>query len=663
MNAKTILLAAVAGISSLATAFSAGTLTPVNAPGQPIEIRTHEVDVVINNGFARTRVTQTFYNPNNQDLEALYAFPVPEDASLAEMRFVSGETTLEGEVVSKSDADRIYEEEKQAGNETGKGDKESFQRFEFRVHPVRALSESRMEFVYYQPIQLEANIGRFLYPLAEGGTDEAAASFWTNNPTVTGTFAARVEIRSEYPITDVRAPGMQGTFRELEPNRYEWSYSSDQGGSLDSDLLLYYRLAENLPGRIDLLTYRAPDSEDGTFMLVLTPGVDLKPLSNGADYVFVLDKSGSMSAKIATLADGIEKALGRLAPHDRFRIIFFDNGAFEMTNGWIPATAENVATFTNQMRAVPSGGGTNLYAGVRKGVKTLDNDRATNFILVTDGVLNQGIVDPKRFDDLLRQKDIRFFGFLMGNSANWPIMRTLCEATDGTYSAVSTRDDIVGKILAARDRITTEALLDVDLRIKGVRTSDITRNAWRKLYRGQQLVLIGKYTGSGPATIELDARTSEGERTYTTTIEFPAASTDYPELERIWATSRINEIERLRDLGMTPDSEAAEAIRDLGITYQVVTDETSILLLDDNAFKRHGIDRRNLDRMQIEHAAQQARAIQPVQPTRADTADPMFNLPSPTVGGGAFEGPIAILLSLLGLRFYLKSKRRITPNA
>lgn len=657
MNAKSLLLSAVAGLVLSASAFSAGTLTAVNAPEQPIEIRSHEIDVVINNGFARTRVTQTFYNPNPQDLEAIYAFPVPEGASLAEMRFASGESTLEGEVVSREDADRIYQTEKEAGNETGKADRESFQRFEFRVHPVRGLAEARLEFVYYQPIQLEANIGRFLYPLAEGGTDEAATAFWTNNSTVTGTFAARVEIRSEYPVTDVRVPGFQGSFQQLDSNRYEWSWHTDQGGTLDEDLLLYYRLADNLPGRIDLLTYREPGADEGTFMLILTPGVDLKPLSNGADYVFVLDKSGSMAAKLSTLADGIEKALGKLAPHDRFRIVLFDDGSREMTNGWIPATAENVTTFASRLRAVASGGGTNLYAGIDRGVGALDQDRATNFILVTDGVLNVGIVDPQEFDQLLRQQDLRFFGFLMGNSANWPIMRTLCEATDGAYTAVSTRDDIVGKILAARDRITTEALLDVDLRIRGVRTSEVTRNAWRKLYRGQQLVLIGKFTGTGPATIELDARTSEGLQTYTTTVDFPAEADRYPELERIWATARIDEIERQRDLGMTPESEAADAIRDLGIAYQVVTDETSMLLLNDASFERHGIDRRNRDRMQIEHAAQHARATQPVQPTRADTHQPMFNLPSPTIGGGAFEGPVSILLSLLAWRLYQKRRQ------
>ena len=50
-------------------AIAGGTLTPVGSPHQPVRILDHHVDVVLNNGFARTEVIQSFYNPNNTDLE------------------------------------------------------------------------------------------------------------------------------------------------------------------------------------------------------------------------------------------------------------------------------------------------------------------------------------------------------------------------------------------------------------------------------------------------------------------------------------------------------------------------------------------------------------------------------------------------------------------
>ena len=138
-----------------ARAHAAGVLTPADSSHHPLEIRDHHLSVTINNGFARTQVTQTFYNPNEIDIEGIYAFPVPEKASLSEMRMISGENTLEGEVIPRADAERIYGEEKANGNDAGLATKESYQRFTFKLYPIRAGSECRMEIVYYQPIDID----------------------------------------------------------------------------------------------------------------------------------------------------------------------------------------------------------------------------------------------------------------------------------------------------------------------------------------------------------------------------------------------------------------------------------------------------------------------------------------------------------------------------
>ena len=88
---------------------------------------------MINNGFAKTEVIQTFHNPNSKDLEGIYSFPLPKEASLSEMTIWAGETEMNGEVLTKAEADRIYEEEKQKGNDAGKAEKNSYQTFDFYV--------------------------------------------------------------------------------------------------------------------------------------------------------------------------------------------------------------------------------------------------------------------------------------------------------------------------------------------------------------------------------------------------------------------------------------------------------------------------------------------------------------------------------------------------
>src|SRR5437588_1281324 len=172
--------------------FAAGTLTAAASGNAPIQIKEHVVTVVIDNGFARTEVVQTFFNPNDKDLEAIYSFPVPASASLAEITIRNGERTLNGEVIAAEEAKKVYAEERDAGNDAGLGecscsktkDNVEYNSYKFSVSPVRAKSETKIRFVYYQPLTIDSGTGRYVYPLQEGGTDAAANSFWTRNPKV-----------------------------------------------------------------------------------------------------------------------------------------------------------------------------------------------------------------------------------------------------------------------------------------------------------------------------------------------------------------------------------------------------------------------------------------------------------------------------------------------
>ena len=650
-----------------AGASAAGILTPIGSADQPVEILDHHVDVRITDGFARTIIEQTFSNSNPHAVEAIYAFPVPESSSLSEITVHSGETVLEGEVVPRADAERIYESEKSRGNDVGMGSKESYQRYEFRIFPVRPGVETRIEVVYYQPLKIDLGIGRYVYPIAEGGTDEAAESFWTRTEAVKRSFSAEVTVRSGYPLQDVRIAGFPGTAIKEDAHTYRWSFNAPEG-TLNQDLVVYYRLAENLPGRADMLTYKASASEPGYFMMTLTPGIDLEPLQAGADYLFVLDLSGSMHGKISTLIAGMEKTLGQLSPEDRVNIVTFSDQARRLTRGWKALTPENVRQLTEQVSRLTVGGSTNLYDGLRLGLEQLDADRASNVILITDGVTNTGILDPATFHQLMKEHDLRFFGFLMGNSANWPLMRALCDASDGFYTAVSTADDIIGKILMAREKIAYEALLDVDVKISDVRVHELTRDFSGKVFRGQQLTLFGRYQKGGEARLTMDARKTSGVQRYATTVDFPEQATDYPELERLWAMSQIEQAKLHRSIGKLDPREAQSSIRDLGVAYQLVTDETSMILLAADRFEHHGIERRNQQRIANERAAQaQRRAARndgsPVNSSRADKT-PMFNENAPRIGsggsggggGGAFGLETLALLALAGAGLWARRR-------
>ena len=646
--------------------FAAGVLTPVTAVSNPIQIKEHAVDVVIDNGFARTEVTQVFFNPNDQDLEAVYGFPVPSSASLSEITIWNGERELSGEVIEAKEAKRVYQEERDAGNDAGLGecactkpkDEIEYASYKFSVSPVRKQSEVKIRFVYYQPLKIDTGVGRYVYPLADGGTDDAANAFWTRNPKVEQRFAISVELKSGWPVDEVRAPGAEAEAKMQKLGEGHFKLALDRStGDLSKDFVFYYRLAGNLPGRVELLAYKPSAKEPGTFMLTVTPGIDLAPITTGGDYVFVLDVSGSMAGKLGTLANGVSQTLGQFKPGDRFRIITFSDSARELTSGFEPVNPQSVAEWTQKVGHLQSEGGTNVYEGLELGLKAVEADRVTSILLVTDGVTNEGIVDPREFHKLLGQYDVRVFGFLMGNNANWPLMRLIAETSGGFYSAVSNDDDIIGQILLAKSRITSEALHDATLTIDGVKTFDKTDDVIGKIYRGQQLVIFGRYAEGGTANITLKAKLTGQDQTYKTTFAFPDVSTDHPELERMWALDRIEETVMKETAGVVPAEEAEHAIRDLGVKYQLVTDYTSMVMLADDVFEKRGIARNNRQRVEVERKAQGSRASLPPANRRADNGKPMFGGNSPGLRGGGALDPWMAFLALAAVMAAVRIRR------
>jgi len=642
---------------SVSLCYGAGTLTPKDSPEQAIEIRAHHVDVVINNGFARTEVTQRFYNPNPVDLEGIYSFPIPQDASLAEMTIWAGETELNGEVLAKEMADRIYQEEKSAGSDVGKAEKKGYQTFDFTVYPIPAMSETRMRFVYYQPLEIDTGVGRYLYPLESGGTDELAESFWTRNEEVKGDFSVNLTLKSAHPVVDVRVPGYENSasVSQVDADTYTVEMVAVES-ALDRDFVFYYRLADNLPGRVEIIPYRNDTAGPGTFMMIVTPGIDLAPLNNGADYIYVLDRSGSMNGgKIQTLADGVEKAIGGMRPQDRFRIIAFNDSAYELTPGWVQAIPENIERQLQGVAALTACGGTNIHAGLETAFSGLDSDRVASIVLVTDGVANRGIVDPKAFFKLVKNFDVRIFGFVMGNSANWPLMQMIGEATGGFSVGVSNDDDIVGQIMLAKSKICYESLHDASISIRGVKVHDTTDQFIGKVYRGQQLVLFGRYAGAGDAVVELNARLSGEDKTYSTPFRFPDIDTDNPELERLWALNQIEQYKQQYSLGLLPAKELEDIEREMGVRYQLVTEETTMIVLNDEMFEHHGIERRNKMRTDAERAAQSRRARQPARNYTVDRSNPTFPSSAPRLGGGGALDPLTVTGIFAVLAFAIRS--------
>ncbi len=109
----------------------------------------------------------------------------------------------------------------------------------------------------------------------------------------------------------------------------------------------------------------------------------------------------------------------------------------------------------------------------------------------------------------------------------------------------------------------------------------------------------------------------------------------------------IEQVEMNEAAGFLPPAESHDMIQLLGVNYQLVTDFTSMVVLDDATHAKRGIARHNQQRTALERTAQSVRAAQPARQARVDTAQPAFPAPAPHVsrygtggGGGAGGGDL-----------------------
>ena len=142
----------------------------------------------------------------------------------------------------------------------------------------KALAERDAEFFKKSAIQkveigadaIDLNIGRYLYPLKEGNTDDDRIPFWSVDDQVDGPFRFELVLKSAFPIKDVRVPGFEttahiekitaGTEEEGaeeeatgEGSVYRVTIENVEGSALNRDVVVYYRLDDTAPARVELI--------------------------------------------------------------------------------------------------------------------------------------------------------------------------------------------------------------------------------------------------------------------------------------------------------------------------------------------------------------------------------------------------------------------------
>ncbi len=556
---------------------AAGLLVPAEKKLPPLAMLNHQVRIAIDDQVAVTTVEQTFRNHTDRQLEATYIFPVPKGASVRKFAMWVNGSKVEGEMVEADKARQIYTAIVQRTQDPGLLEYIGNNLLRMRVFPIPPKGDQKITLSYTSVAPAENGVVEYVYPLKTGGK---AAS-------VLEKFSIEAILKSQHPLQNIYSPTHAVTMTRPSDREARLTFAKD-GAALDRDFQLYYTAGGKDVG-LTALAHRPIGDQPGYFMLLISPRAELSKVRQvPRDMVFVLDTSGSMRGKRMTQArNGLKYCLNNLADKDRFTIINFATTVNRYSEALLAATPDQVGAARKWVDGLEATGGTAINDAMLAALamRTGDMGRTFTVVFFTDGQPTIGETNHEKILKNVSAKNTtntRIFTFGVGDDVNATMLDAMAEQSRALSTYVRETEDIEHKVSGLYAKISNPVLTDLKLTVgSDVKLSEVYPPQLPDLFHGTQLVVLGRYTGDGPAAIKLTGNVGSERQEFVYELKFPRKTADERMfVEDLWARRKVGYLlDQIRANGQK--KELVDEVVALAKRYGITTPYTSYLIVPD----------------------------------------------------------------------------------
>jgi Ca-activated chloride channel family protein len=554
-------------------------------------------------------IEQVFENPFDEPIEAVYVFPLGDKGAVSGYQIAIGERTITGEIQTREQARRTYEQAKAAGHTAGLVEQNKPNVFTQLIANIAPRETIRVKLTYVDLLDYSDGSYELAVPLVVGprylpadrvGRTPVASHHagdpkrggvasipYVDESRASSTVSFTAEIDAGVPLHGIKSPSHDIAVTQVSPTRARVTF-----GRADEipnrDLVVRYTTA-GPQTQVGVLTHRA--GHEGYFLLTVQPKAAYRTGDITArEVMIVIDRSGSMSGvpiqQAKAVATGI---LESLTDRDSYNILGFASGVDGMSEGLVRGDAAGKQRGRDYLSRLSTGGGTEMEHGVTAMLtKDPGQDRIRVIYFLTDGFVGNDDVVIAAARGQLGANRIMPVG--IGSAPNRYLLDRLAAVGRGFPSYVGISEDPNEVVRSLVLRSAYPYLTDVEIDWGGLRVSDTTPDVIPDVYAGQPLIVSGRYHAPGAGTVKISA-TIAGRRTIIPLeVQLPNTNSLEP-VASLWARRRIEALMREVEPQRGMSEETRDAITQLGLRFHLLTELTSFVAVDRSRVVSNGVTR------------------------------------------------------------------------
>jgi Ca-activated chloride channel family protein len=581
-----------------------------------------QVHIVVQGMQARVSVEQSFLNPARHWSDAVYVFPLPDDAAVSAMEMVIGERRVTGGVRERMEAQSMFRRASEEGRRAGLLEQQRPNLFTTRVSNIGPGERVTVRLEYVQAVQYREGEFSLRFPMTitaryvpgsplpkgkgqleinpEGwgvSTDEVpdARAITPFQHPAAGTarrpvnpVSVTADIDVGLPLASVGADHHDLRVVSREEQRYQLALTGTT--FMDRDLLLRWRPVASAEPQLALFSETSGSHQ--YLMLMLVPPGRSAPLGLDREVVFVLDTSGSMGGEpIRQARRSLVAALSELAPQDRFNIIAFNSSARRLFTESVPADRHHLAQAAEFIRHLDPGGGTEMMPALELALSPADETpvgagRLRQVVFITDGAVGN---EMALFEHIQRRLgNSRLFTVGIGAAPNSWFMRKAAAFGRGQFTYVADAAETGERMAELFKAMNQPRVTDISVRWPIAVQSQPAQVP--DLYQGEPLVVVARseVIPSGTVTVSGNSGGERWQREVSlNTLAARAKPGRVAGIAMLWARRRIETLLDEKVLGR-PEAEVRAEILPLALEQQLVSPYTSFVAVEEQVSRPAG---------------------------------------------------------------------------